>query len=178
MSIKHSGKSIQHQLRDFRAITKDLPGYIGTEAVRFFKGSFDRQGFIDESYERWKPRKAGARRNKGRKILVDRATLKRSIRITNKTSNSVTVGTNLPYARIHNEGGTIKANARVKAYRRKIKQAFGKKLKKMVIAQVREHTRKMNLTIPQRQYIGNSLFFERRMEMQLTYRIKQALGVK
>lgn len=176
MSIKHSGKSIQQQVREFRAFAKDLPNYVGTEAVRFFKGSFDRQGFIDTgSVEKWKPRNVKAKRNKGRKVLVDKAVLKRSIRITEKTAHSVTVGTNVPYAQIHNEGGKVKTTAKVRAHNRRIKQAFGKKLKTMKQIRVNAYMRKMNFTMPQRQFIGRSRFFERRIEMQSIHKLKNIL---
>lgn len=179
MSIKRTGRSVPEQMKDFRAFVRDIPTFIGTEAVRFFKGSFDRQGFIDEGgVEKWKPRKAGAKRNKGRKILVDKAKLKRSIRITRKTAYSVTVGVDgnsVPYAQIHNEGGTINTTAQVKVHNRRIRQAFGKKLKKMKTVSVRSHSRKMNITIPQRQFMGKSRFFERRIQMQCEQKLKNIL---
>ena len=59
--------------------------------------------------------------------------LKKSIRRIRVTQNSVTIGTDVPYAQIHNEGGTIKKTVSVKS-----------------------HRRKMNTTIPQRQFIGES----------------------
>ena len=179
MSIKKTGKSITDQLRDFRAVTRDLPLFIGTEAVRFFKDTFNKQGWTgDSGIKKWKARNPKAKRNKGRKILTNTGALKRSIRITQKTATSVTVGTNLPYAQIHNEGGTIKKDVTVKRHSRRMKKAFGKKLKQMVLAQVKEHMRKMNLTIPQRQFIGKSLFFEKRILKQLEYKIKKALDAK
>jgi phage gpG-like protein len=179
MSIKHSGKSIKDQVRDFRAMSRDLPNYVGTEAVKFFKQGFIRQGYIDEGgLKRWKARSTKAKRNKGRKILVDTGALKRSIRITNKTANSVTVGTNLPYAQIHNEGGKINKSVQVKEHNRRIKKVFGKRLKELKTIRIKSFVRRMNLTIPQRQFIGRSRFFERRIQMLLEHKLKQALGIK
>ncbi len=185
MSIRHTGKSIKDQLRDFRAITKDLPNYIGTEAVRFFKDSFNRQGFIDKGgVQKWKARSPKAKRNKGRKILIDRAVLKRSIRITNKSNNSVTVGTNVPYAKVHNEGFRgvqhVRPHKRVATVKAKWKNSYtGRNV--TIRGRGRRHNvrgfgRRMNM--PQRQFIGQSAFFDRRIQKQIGYRVKQALGTK
>ena len=65
----------------------------------------------------------------------------------------IIIGTNKIYARIHHEGGTINKSVTVREHERNIKQAFGKKLKKIIQAKVREHTRKMNLSLPARPYM-------------------------
>lgn len=78
---------------------------IGNEAKNHFVGSFRLQGFQDVNVDKWKPRKKQDKRA-GRAILVKSGDLRRSIRreSLNKARLSVTIATDLPYARIHNEG--------------------------------------------------------------------------
>jgi len=78
---------------------------IGNEAKNFFVASFRKQGFDDRNVQPWKPRKKEGKR-KGRAILVDSGDLRRSIvrEPVNKTQLSVKISTDLPYAKVHNEG--------------------------------------------------------------------------
>jgi phage gpG-like protein len=68
------------------------------------------QNFKDEAFEgqKWKPRKDGSsagERTRRRNLLVQSGKLRRSIRVVKVSKNSVTVGSDVPYAKIHNEGG-------------------------------------------------------------------------
>jgi phage gpG-like protein len=68
------------------------------------------KNFKDEAFEgqKWKPRKDGSStgdRGGRRNLLVKSGKLRRSIRVTKATANSVSVGSDVPYAKIHNEGG-------------------------------------------------------------------------
>jgi phage gpG-like protein len=85
---------------------------IGNEAKNFFVNSFREQGFEDKTVEKWKPRKIEGKR-KGRAILVDSGDLRRSIirQPVNKAQLSVKISTDVPYAKIHNEGGIINKSA-------------------------------------------------------------------
>jgi phage gpG-like protein len=84
----------------------------GKEAVRHFRDNFRKGGFLDKNLERWKPRKKNrddANRKKGRRaLLVQSGDLRRSIRIINTGQRFVVIGTDVKYANIHNEGGTIR----------------------------------------------------------------------
>ncbi len=74
---------------------------IGTAAVNDAKENFRRQGFAGVP---WAHRKTDGRKDKGRAILVKSGHLRNSIRIVSIGSGSVTIGTDVPYARVHNEG--------------------------------------------------------------------------
>jgi phage gpG-like protein len=180
--IKKTGKPLRDQIADIRTVFRTLPRHVGTEAVVFAKRSFDRQGFQDDGFKAWKPLdpKSLSKRHakKGRKALLLTGKLKRSIRITNIGTDFVQIGTDVPYAQLHNEGGTIRKAVLIKAHKRKTRQAFGRKLKKEIEYQVKAHKRNMNLTVPQRQFLGQSKFFNRRIEMQTAYKVKQALGIR
>lgn len=83
---------------------------IGNEAKNFFVNSFRKQGFEDRSVVKWKPRKKQDKKRAGRAILVDSGDLRRSIirEPVNKSQLQVKISTDLPYAKIHNEGGMMK----------------------------------------------------------------------
>ncbi|MFM2385696.1 MAG: hypothetical protein RL660_453 [Bacteroidota bacterium] len=180
--IKKYGKPIKDQVRDLRKALNDMPRIVGTEAVNFAQRNFDRQSFIDEQVVHWKPlsTKSLSKRHakKGRKALILTGALKRSIRIAHIGKNYVRVGADMPQARLHNEGGTITQTVQVRTHRRHINRAFGRKLRHQTEYIVRSHKRKMNLTVPKRQYLGHSRFFDRRIDMLGKHRIKQALGIK
>ncbi|WP_407512834.1 phage virion morphogenesis protein, partial [Elizabethkingia miricola] len=91
--------------------------------------------------------------------------LKRSIRKVKQGSYYVYIGTDVPYAQIHNEGGSINKTVTVKSFSRKrtqraVSENTGKKLKKRVnsgeTSIVKTHTRKMKLTMPERRFLGDS----------------------
>jgi phage gpG-like protein len=93
-----------------------LPAKAGALIVFNSNQAFINQGWTDETFEPWAPRqveeKGGKKGNEGaaitgRAILVKSGRLRRSIRIISSTLNSVTVGTDVPYAQAHNEGGEI-----------------------------------------------------------------------
>ena len=101
---------------------------IGNEAKNFFVNSWRLQGFEDKTVEKWKKRKKTERKGRGkyaksedgkrdkgsvrsvrsgRAILVQSGDLRRSIirKPVNKSNLSVKISTDLPYAKVHNEGG-------------------------------------------------------------------------
>lgn len=97
---------LQKSLQDFVTV-------MGVEAKKHFVSSFRNQGFTDETLKRWQSRKGEvsgfgvSRRSAGsRAILIGKGSgdLKKSISIKAKSYNSITVGSDLPYAQIHNDG--------------------------------------------------------------------------
>jgi phage gpG-like protein len=134
-------------------LQKTLTAFIavmGTDAKNHFVKSFRNQGFEDDSIQRWQPRKneisggiARVRRKSlgSRAILVKTGDLRRSVRVISKSYRSIVVGSDLPYAQIHNDGLYGKA--------------FGK------------HRFKM----PKRQFIGHSNKLIRQLRAKLDSRI-------
>ena len=92
---------------------------IGNEAKNFFVENFRKQGFDDKSVKHWQPRKTETdrkSRNKGaRAILVKSGDLRRSIKRhpANLSNLSIMISSDLPYAKIHNEGLEGKAWGKV-----------------------------------------------------------------
>lgn len=163
-----------------------LPDIVGAEVVNFSKDRFTAQNWRGNTLVPWKQRAAGAKRNTGRAILIWSGRLRRSIRVTQKTSEMVAVGTDVPYARAHNQG--FKGVVQVKAHDRNRygKQQVGtgkftskgKERMKTVqtikgSVQVKAHTKKMN--IPQRQYLGNSPWLTKKLTVVVTKHIMKAL---
>lgn len=135
-------------------LQKSLNNFVvemGTDAKNHFVRSFRNQGFEDKSIVKWKPRRgeiigsgiAKVRRKdkSSRAILVKTGDLRRSIRVINKSYRSITLGSDLPYAQIHNDG----LNGR----------AFGKYAFKM----------------PKRQFIGHSTKLINHLRSKLDKRI-------
>jgi phage gpG-like protein len=91
------------------AFTK-IRNQAGVLAVNHFKQSFIKGGFTDNGFEAWKipKRKKGKNAEKTRKgtraTLVKSGTLKRSIRVTKTSGFDIAIGSDLPYAQVHNEG--------------------------------------------------------------------------
>ena len=110
---------------------------------------------------RTRKRRGGEKRQKGA-VLVDSGRLKRSIRITSVTKTSVTIGTDVEYAKIHNDG--FDGVQSVRAHTRKTKNKT---------QNVRAHTRKMKM--PQRRFLGESAELERLITEFIENELKTAI---
>ncbi|PCH69406.1 MAG: hypothetical protein COC06_07625 [Bacteroidales bacterium] len=151
-----------------------LPKMAGVVAVNFFKNRFRTQDWIDNTSHPWEGRKRKSSTKRG--ILVNSGRLKRSIRITRSTYNSIWIGTDVPYAQIHNEGGRVKGTARVSAHNRKAFTRRRKGRKETVQAHaVKAHARKVNFIMPRRQFMGTSAVLDKKIERTLTAEIMRAL---
>lgn len=139
-----------------------LPTVLGNEAVNWTKDNFRRQGYPGNGFQVWRARSAKAKRNSGRAILIDSGRLSRSPRIINTGPLRVEFGTDVPYAKAHNQG--VNTVVTVKSYQRNkfgtVRLATGKtgvfRTKKDIVGRgtVKSHQRRMNL--PRRQFIGAS----------------------
>lgn len=84
------------------SVHQRLGPLIGNAVVNDSLDNFATQSFDKKP---WAKRKRD--KEPGRAILVKSGRLRRSPRIIASSPTSVTVGTDVPYARIHNDGGTI-----------------------------------------------------------------------
>jgi phage gpG-like protein len=157
---------------------RKVPNEVAALAVNFSKERFREQSWVDKSKEKWKPRaqrrKGGAK--KSQTLLVNKGRLKRSIRKIHADENSVLIGTDVPYAQIQNDGGTIKQDVTVKSFNKKTYSRQRKGRKETVKAHaVRSHSRKMKITIPARRFIGDSYTLQRRIYLLIASRFAKAL---
>ena len=145
-----------------------IPVNAGSVAVRFSKERFRQENWLDRNRKKWAKRKLlkGSRRRNSRGILTDTGRLRRSIRVLYRSHSKIIIGTDVPYARINNEGGEINVTQNVKTHSRKRNGRTHK---------VKAHTRKMNYTMPKRQFIGNSAILNRRLERMIEKEFKKAL---
>ncbi len=164
-----------------------LPVKMADTAILFTKQRFREQAWADTSTQPWKPRKAGAKRNKGRALLVSSGRLRRSIRLIRTTADSATIGSDVPYARIHNDGfrgvESVKAHTRHKYTKSRVETGKLTKTGKMGMQtvstisgdiQVKAHTRRMNM--PRRRFMGESAALRNQINRLVSSEIMKALN--
>jgi len=154
------------------------PRMVGRTALAVFDENFDNAGFTDKIFIRWKPRK-GDTANRGRRLgdgghqsgralLIKSGAMRRSMRIAYALPQTVAItagNQDVQYAGIHNEGGTIKTSIKVKAHSRESARAKAHTVK--------AHSRKVNTTIPRRQYMGSSEKLMDRVDRQFFDNLNQ-----
>lgn len=159
---------------------RKMTSEFGTIAVNFSKERFVRKDWFNQVHEAWKPRK---RKERG-SLMVRTGRLKRSIQKISNGAHYVIIGSDVPYAKAHNEGLKTTTTAYVSAHtRRKTRQAVsaktGRKLKKREntgdTIKVKSHTRKMNINLPQRKFMGASRAMELRMQKHFKTEVETIL---
>lgn len=172
MGITGDRQLVQKLDRLQRDLLVRVPRLVQADAVRHFKMSFRNQGFTDAVLQRWRPTKRG----KPGRILKRTGLLMRSVRpgpINGTRIQVLAGGPYVPYARIHNEGGTIQRQVTIRQHERRAHYARtrrGRVLRKA--ATVRRHQARMNVHLPKRQFIGASQVLERTMRMTILRTIR------
>lgn len=151
-------------------LQRELINEAGYRAVRFSKQRFIQKNWVNTTPQPWKPRKRKAPGS----LMVGPGSgrLKKSIRVISKTATSVKIGTDVPYARIHNEGGIVKETVQVKAHSRKRSARQNRSTGEI---KVKAHSRQMNVRIPQRQFIGESQALLNKIEKKMDKLAEKAL---
>lgn len=138
------------QTPDFLAIARqvkaDARRFAKVYCLQWFDDSFQNQGFTDAAFQAWQKRKEPDRRPGGA-ILIDTTFLRKSLAVLEEDKTSISFGTHVPYAGLHNNGGKLRAIQNVRGFHRVRK---GKR------EQVRPFTRKINAQFPKRKFIGES----------------------
>lgn len=160
---------------DFQSIAKKIienrKRFAEIHALKFFKESFYKQGFKDDAFVPWESRNSPDYRQGGA-ILTMTGHLKDSLSVLNSNENEITFGTYVPYAKIHNEGGTVTVPVTPK-----MKKYFWY----MYISTKQDKWKFMALTkkpfmkfkVPKRQFIGESKTLMSELEAE-TIRMIQA----
>lgn len=123
----------------------------GVVAVNFSKERFVKKDWLGNSRIVWKKRKKPDRGS----LMVRSGRLKRSIRKLSEGDYYVFVGTDVPYAKIHNEGGDINKDINVRSHTRNRRGRSER---------VKSHRRKIKFTMPKRQFLGDSDALAKRIE--------------
>jgi len=145
---------------------ENLPNRVAATAVIFSKKRFVEQNWHDTEEKPWQKRSRQRRGGKARQrgaVLVDSGTLKRSIRVISADKQRVIIGTDVPYAQIHNEG--LDAPLPVKAHTRRSRKGRSHT--------VRAHSR--NVKMPKRQFIGESQALATEIKNMIHAEIEKAL---
>jgi phage gpG-like protein len=187
MPLKHTGKSPEQQFAEMQRFCKRLPNLVAREAVNFAKDRFRFGGWVDTNFKKWKPR--SYYKGRQRALLIKSGRLRNSVHASSISNSGVTITANMPYAQAHNEGFKGTVTQKVKAHRRKMphrntyKAVKGKEYKRSTrlvfekqssgVAFVKAFTRVVNMNIPQRQFMGDSVFFMKRLCAIFTNRINQ-----
>lgn len=152
-------------LKKLKALSKAnvVINKIGAEAVNFSKERFRAQNWVDINTEQWPKRKPTkeSKQRASRGVLTSTGRLRRSIRKISANADSIVIGTDVPYAQIHNDGGRFRSKQNVRAFTR------GEHTRKGV--KVRQHkvngfTRVISVNMPRRRFLGNSAILARRIE--------------
>lgn len=171
----------------FKRVLQYAPNMLGNDVVNFSLDSFKKQGWTGNTFEPWRQRSSKAKRNKGRAILIDTGRLRRSIRVTNVSAGTVTIGTGVPYAKANNEGfrGTVNVKAHTRNKYSKEKVASGKLTSKGVArmktvqrisatGNVKAHTRKVNII--KRKFLGlDSPYLQKQLQRRLQAELMKGL---
>lgn len=159
-------KSFAALLDDVTRCINQLPARVATLAVNFSKERFVEQNWHDESAEPWEKRRGrrrGGKKRQGGAVLVDSGRLKRSIRVISAKKDRIVIGTDVPYAEMHNEGYEGRQNVRTHTRRSRKGKTYT----------VRAYTRRMSM--PQRRFIGDSQELASRIEQLMETELKKAL---
>lgn len=109
--MNESKKITNHLQRRINLLVRETLKDIKVEALDEFDRNFEREAFFND---KWARRKYNDDESRG--LLIKTGNLRRSItgRITDR--DSVVIETTQPYAKIHNEGGTITVTRKMKKY--------------------------------------------------------------
>jgi len=178
----------------FQKFLDVVPRKIAVIAVQHFEESFQMGGYNEEPFQKWKDRKSPKnRRNIGRAVMIKTNTLGRSLRAKTITKKMIVIESDVPYAEIHNDGGTIKHpggtpylpfNNLYTARKKKGRiERMGEK--QMVFLRKdgnypdgTKFTKAHDITIPKRQFIGdNNRKLKAIIDKMLEEEIKKILSV-
>ena len=139
--------NFEHRMED------SVPQLVAETATEFFKDRFKTQEWDKKPWPALSPKYASKKtRGKGR-ILTRTGRLRGSITPTHVNAQRVVISagsSQVPYARVHNEGMRIKGIARVKGYTNTNFMGKGKRV------QIQPHTRNYDIQFKRRQFMGHS----------------------
>ena len=155
-------EAINQLQREAIALQGKMIDIAATKAVRFFTDNFARQGWIEDGQlHPWEPRKNG--KDPGRPILqgIGRRRLSVSLRYIKVGPYSALIGSDVPYAGVHNEGLRINATQRVHPFTRRDGVA------------VKGFVRHIDFQMPKRQFVGESPDVYKSVERELFKAIEE-----
>lgn len=149
---------LKDDLKKLEDFFSKLPAHIVSKYRQFVNNNFKKESFEDQTVEKWPARAKSDKNEKKRgkrNLLVKSGALRRSIevKIVKEAAGWVIIASSdMPYAKIHNEGLQASYTAKVKAHNRVSSKGKGYK--------VSAHSRKVNFKMPKRQFMGVSAAFD------------------
>lgn len=185
MSTKNNFNDLESRYTEFLQKTVQE---VAVTSEEFFKSRFDKGRDLDG--KPYKDRNPDIR--PGSRVLVGRGHLRNSIRIKQANLNAVIIqagNRRVPYAQIHNEGGTIRVTQKMKRYFWALHTKHKRKVKMKQNGKPRASSRGNNkkaefykamalkkagsvIKIPQRSFIGNSRALTRILESSINKRFE------
>lgn len=160
----------------------------GRIALRFINTNFRNQGWAGPPNMRWHPRRKSAwgkkDKGRGRAILVNGGHLRNSFTAT-PANGQVIIASNIPYAKVHNEGFHGKVTQTVPAHQRKKTVAGITKVKTLKTKSniewgrkdtgntisVKGYKRTINQRIPRRQFMPTATRPSAELNRQITRQV-------
>lgn len=190
MDAKNIEKLVQKAKDDIiKEVNDRLPRRVGELAVNHFKQNFRDSGWLDNGLHPWKRTKRQDTKSPDARhgpLTSGRDQLMRSIQSTTGPG-TVTIENPMPYAAIHNDGGTIRPTVTARMRKHAWKMVYslagvrGKgKLPKELPAEAEKWkglalTKKKSLTIriPQRQFMGDSAELREKVSKKINESIQR-----
>lgn len=148
-------------------LLKDLQSDAEIKGMDFIHSNFEKEGFTDNSFEPWKPRKSSINYN----LLRVTNNLFNSINVASSTKDRIVFEADAPYAEIHNNGGVlnIPITTRSRKYFWFMYMETGKGMWKAMAL-----TKKDRLTVnmEKRQFMGHSETFAKDWNTHVINEIK------
>lgn len=144
------------------ALRPQLIDGIGVEAERFIDNNFRDQGFHGTTFQKWPQRKKPTK-GRARAILILSGALRRSF-VRTDSADHTTISTDIPYAQVHNEGGTINHPSRAiilnfrngRGGRLRLSRTRTETDQRRITAIRRANVGEYTQSMPKRQFIGDS----------------------
>lgn len=182
--IARAPKQVEAAMRD------EIPRKAAVVAKNHFMHNFDESGFVDGGLRPWKKTRRQEAGDERKPLTSLRDHLMNSIDVVG-TPGQVTVVNPVPYARIHNEGGTIHSQPTITPKMRKMAWARvysiagvkkGGSLPKDLPEEARKFralalTKKaklnLKITIPRRQFVGESKELHEKINQVIINKLKE-----
>ncbi|WP_157498184.1 hypothetical protein [Formosa sp. Hel1_33_131] len=159
-----------NKIPDFLAMSqqllKDLQSDAEIKGMEFIHSNFEKQGFTDNAFEAWKPRKESMSYN----LLRVTNNLFNSINVASSTPERITFEADAPYASIHNEGGILNVPITERS-RKYFWFMFKQTGKGMWRAMALTKKTRLTIKIDQRQFMGHSNTFSEDWNNHVTQEI-------
>lgn len=164
--IKKLKKDLEQKLKKVRKLQKQIPTYVAGAAEKMKDANFSAEGFVESGVAnpKWAKRKKETRKTEGKRILHNTGYMQQNVK-AKALSDRVKVGidtTKVPYAKAHNEGGTL--SQYVRAHTR-IHQRTGKRY------QVRSFFRKIRM--PKRKFLGYTPDIDKIAKKDIDHQVKK-----